>query len=238
MKIDTDTSNWVVVLFPRNKQKSVYTVRLYKTTELATSIYGKASRAQYVYTTAGEMEARIKDSLLKQYLIEITEQFSKPTEQYKASMLNKQRGLTLAADSSNLLANSGDRKAMVKGLWTLCHIVGDVIFGVPDSPENKDKFRIRLDRMTSDEGRRIWACFPKQAKVFAEALIEEGEQVLDEVELHDMARNLVACGKLKTKQDPALIWDYYASRFAKHSFVYYPGLRNKLEDHEENMAQV
>ena len=152
--------------------------------------------------------------------------------------MSKNHKLLLEEDSVNELIQLGNRDAFAKGLWTLCHIVGDQVFGLPDGKENEDKFKICLDRLTSDEGRAIWGKFTKQAQVLCQGLIDLAEPVVEESELHQMVRNLVKQGKLKTKQDPVLIWKYYASTLGDNSLIFYPGKRWKLENHNEEMNSI
>ena len=232
-----DTSQWVVALFPKNKEKSFYSVRLFKTVDHAGAHYGKSSRTRLLYVSAGEMEHRLTPAKLQEYLRDITVQFSDETEQYRSSAIRKDRALTLVEDSSDELVRLGNREALAKGLWTICHLIGDQVFGLPDSPENEDKFKICLDKLTENDG-AIWAKLAKQAKVLCQALIDLNEPVATEEELHQMVKHLVKSAKLKTKQDPVLIWKYYASYLGDLGLIYYPSKRHKREDHAEQMSGI
>ena len=228
-----DASLWAVVIFPKNKEKGLYSVRLFKTVDLAVAHYGKPARTQYIYASAGELANRLSPQKLKEYLVDITAQFSDESAQYRASEIKQSRRLTIEEDTSAYLVNNGGREALAKGLWAICHLVGDQVHGLPDSKENEDKFKINLDRLQSAEGRAVWEKFNKQSRTFCQGLIDHSELVLEESEVHQLVKNLVKEGKLKTKQDPVLVWKYYAPLLADSGFIIYPGKRHQSDEYKE-----
>lgn len=236
-KRKVDTSDWVVILHQDNLNKQHYDVRLTKTVDKAITMYGKAARQQFIYASALELERRLTSFHLKEHLKKLTRQFSVHNNRYRQSviMLGSVK-MELTPDSAEKLIADGERDALALGLWNLCHLIGDPIYGSPDSPEVEGKFRIRLDLLTGPGYETTLREFPKQARTILEGLIENAEEVMDEDEMHKFIRRLGQSGRLKTRQDPVLVWKFYAPMLGDKGLVYYPGKRHKREDHDEQMA--
>jgi len=223
------SGQWVVVLFPQNKIKDYSDVRLFPTMDAATNRYAKATRTQHIYSSPGEMVHRHGGPVLHKFLVDLVEQYDRPAERYK----------TCEIGDGELIANteihSSKRTEVADELWRVCQLIGDKTLGIVSSGDDDDKFKIRIDRMTTPEGREIWSKFPKQARQIIEALITNAKSIMTESELQKLVAKLVADRVMKTKQDPWRIFAYYAPMFGDHALLYYPGKRHKLEDHEDNI---
>lgn len=225
---------WVVVLFPQSKIKDYSGVHIFPTMDAATNRYARSTRTQNIYSSPGEMVARHSGATLLKYARGIVSEFNQENYDWvpKTSRLFKTKE-RLELDPS---LTDKDREKLANELWRLCQIVGDQVHGVSSySQDDEDKYKIRVDRLDSPEGREIWEKFPKQCRQIVEGLIKLGKSIAEESELQKMVTQLVADRIMKTKQDPWRIFAYYAPMLGDHGFLYYPGKRHKLDDHEENL---
>lgn len=220
---------WVVVLFPQTKAKDYSDIRLYPSMDAATNRYAKATRTLHIYGSPGELVHRHGGPTLHKFLVDLVDQFSSVDQRYPKCEIAKDE-LT-----ANIEIHSSQRQAVGDELWRVCQLVGDKCTGPSVNADDDEHFKIRIDRMTTPEGREKWGKFPKQARQIIEALIANAKSIMPESELHKLVSGLVANRIMKTKQDPWRIFAYYAPMFGDAGLLYYPGKRHKLEDHEENI---
>jgi hypothetical protein len=222
--------SWVVAFFPTNAHKNYSDVRLFPSMDMALLRYAKSTRTLVIYSNAGEMAHRHSPKTLTKYINDIYAQFDDPYWRYKTAEL----GDKILVPPDNL--DQFSKTELADELWEICQIVGDQCRGSAQiSDSNEDMYKIRIDRMTSEEGKAIWSKFPKQARQIIEALIRNGKSVMAEDDLQRLVIKLVADRVMKTKQDPWRIFCYYAPMIGDHRMLYYPGKRNKVEDHSENL---
>jgi len=219
---------WVVVLFPQTKSKDYSDVRLYPSLDAAVNRYAKATRTLHVYSSPGELVHRHGGPVLHKFLTDIGDQFSDARNRYRKCEIGD-------AELSVAEIHSSERAKVADELWRICQLIGDKCTGPSVGVDDDDHFKIRIDRMTTPEGRETWGKFPKQARQIIEALIANAKSIMPESELQKLVSGLVANRIMKTKQDPWRIFAYYAPMFGDAGLLYYPGKRHKLEDHEENI---
>ncbi len=225
---------WVVALFPQSKIKDYSGIHLFPSMDAAMARYAKSTRTQNIYSSPGEMVARHSGPTLLKYAKNIAAEFGQPDYEWlpKTSRAFKTKE---AIEFDNSISEK-EREKLAAELWRLCQLVGDQVRGISSySQDDEDKYKIRIDRLDSLEGREIWEKFPKQCRQIVEGLIKLGKSIAEESELQKMVTQLVADRIMKTKQDPWRIFAYYAPMLGDNGFLYYPGKRHKLDDHEENL---
>lgn len=119
-------------------------------------------------------------------------------------------------------------------VWRQFQFIGDRVTNkwLDGNPEagggGADKvFRFHIDKLKSPDGQAIIAKQPKQCRVVAEAIADEGKSFMSEEELDLFALNLKRSGKLKTKQSGERIVRYYLPTLASLGFAEYKGRKAK-----------
>jgi hypothetical protein len=83
--------------------------------------------------------------------------------------------------------------------------------------EDKDAYRHYPNLLKDKKQTFDW--YPKQARIILETIIRSLPERFLEEDIRQVITNLVASGKLKTKQDPFYVFQYYRPRFIEDGFL-------------------
>lgn len=233
--VEPEVGQWPVMLSIRTGQ-----VRVFRTPELAMSLYGAAFFIANVHLSADELLKRVRGD--KAWLAEIWRRICR-WDQASGSAWRYSPNCKLTAPT--FIAQDwleADAKTCAQWVWDLCQLVGDRV-GVhrewaepgifhPDTkftesestPRHRVEYRVELDKL-----RQELACLttkelglPRQAFVIANGLLAEERSTYSPEELDKFSIMLSREHKLKTKQDPLRVVKYYLPLLADKGWVIYP----------------
>lgn len=108
-------------------------------------------------------------------------------------------------------------------LWDFIQDVGDRLSTprMDNTGKTKENYELRLNEMArlASNDKDFEDKYNKQARTVFTALLENGRQFLTEDEIKKIILLLVADRKLKTRQKPWVIFQYYRPQFIKDGYV-------------------
>lgn len=214
---------------PRTKQKPWVDARVYLDGHHATNIHGKNARGRVLFASAEELAKRWRPALLRDYIKDL---LAEPIL-YNTSLAKTKGELFIEPQEWPT-----DGKDLAYLLWEVIMVYGDRVQGVPDSPEQDDRYTIFIDKLKANaELKPKWNMKQKQARQLLQMLLLNGHGAVREPELQAMVKNLVKTGVLKTKQDPWRVFMFYAPQFMDHGYITYPGRRKAVVEVDLDAAE-
>lgn len=121
--------------------------------------------------------------------------------------------------------------SVARALWQVLQQVGDRVSGSAGKSKSKrEGFRFDLSRLQGPGGDALMADFTRQARAILEEVRTNGKAAMSKDEVEKLVLNMAVRGRLKTKQDPCLVFYYYCPQFADAGLLEYPGRRKRGED--------
>lgn len=110
-----------------------------------------------------------------------------------------------------------------KLLWEFIQDVGDRLVApqMNMTVKVKENYELKLGKMKEliDDEKAFKETYNKQARTVFQALFEIGEQFITEDQIKKTIYTLVAERRLKTKQKPWVVFQYYRPQFIKDGYV-------------------
>jgi hypothetical protein len=199
-------NEWVVIFYPQTG-----IIRLCPTLDFAKHTLSKSS-SQFIYKSPSDFRARHDHHSLEKFWVAA----------YRNAAWRLPRTATGSLDSYQVTPPDTSTEEFSKLLWQMFQDIGDRMTA-PTIKEDrtKDHYELKLGMMNdlaSDE-ETYKKKYNNQARTVFSALLDNGKQFLSEEEIKIIILGLVSSHKLKTKQEPWIIFQYYRPQFIKDGFI-------------------
>lgn len=222
---EPDDNEWIVIFYPQTG-----VIRLHPTLEAAKRHMSKSGFISHHYRSPKDFQARYDHFTLEKFWAMIVKDV-----QWRWRKTAKGPELTEA----DLTPPDCDTERLSKELWNLMQRVGDRVRHLTSSQTRaKDHYVLNLTRLRStvaDEA-EFKKKYPKQCRIIVERLSAYETPYVLESELERMMNNLVATGKLKTKQNSWLIFQYYRPQLINDGLIVRGNEGAEESDDEEEAA--
>lgn len=203
----TAAEDWFAILYPQTGA-----LRLFPSISLARLHYNTTEITKYGYRSPIELQRRNDHHTLEKMWAKLFEHAGIGWPRTAMGPLPAETETTPPDCSTETLA---------KELWGLMHRVGDRIQRAGGSKiKSKEHYTInvpKLDVMCRDEA--AMKAYPRQCRVIILALWDLDEPYVLESTLKRMMLELLASGKLKTKQDSWLIFMFYRKQLIDDGII-------------------
>lgn len=199
-------NEWIVIFYPRTGA-----VRLCPSLDYATQTLSSKSAAQHIYKSPNDFRTRHDHHSLESFWV----------------LLHKHVSWGFPKTAVGSLENYSQQPPDVgteefcKLFWNFIQDVGDrLVAPQQEVQRSKEHYELRLSKMKElIESEDYKKTYNNQARTVFETLYQENKQFLVEDEIRSLILGLVAARRLKTKQDPWVIFQYYRPQFIKDGFI-------------------
>lgn len=203
-------NEWVVIFYP-----TTGAARLCPTLDFARNV-AKSTLTfnKHVYRSPNDFRTRHDHHELERSWVEL----------YKTAAWRFPKTATGHIENYTKTPPDVDTETFCKLLWEFIQDVGDRLT-VPQitgsKAETKEQYQLKLGAMRQlmEDEDAYKKKYNNQARIVFEALYNNYEEFLNENEIKKIILNLVAQRKLKTKQEPWTIFQYYRPQFIKDGYV-------------------
>lgn len=201
------TNEWVVIFYPQTGS-----VRLCPTLDYANHYLSAKSALTHVYKSPAVFRQRHDHDSLERFWRAV----------YKNAAFYLPKTATGTLEGHDPTPPDVDTETFANLFWQLLQDVGDrLVAPVIKTEKAKDQYELKLVAMRAlaeDEG-TYKKTYNKQARTVFSALLDYNQQFLTEDDIKKLIFELVAARKLKTKQKPWVIFQYYRPQFIKDGFI-------------------
>lgn len=200
---------WIVIFYPNTGA-----VRLCPTLDFARNTVSGSTYYTNVYKSPNDLRVKHDHATLEKAWKEV----------YKTASWRFPKTATGKLEDYTATPPDVDTETFSKMLWEFIQDVGDRLMAPMMSgtkSQTKEKYELKLGEMKKlifDE-KAFKEKYNNQARTVFEALYYNNEQFLNEEEIKVIILGLVAERKLKTRQKPWVIFQYYRPEFIKGGFV-------------------
>lgn len=203
------TREWIVIFYP-----TTGATRLCPTLDFAKNYVNGSTFAKHGYKSPADFRARHDHHALEKMWKEL----------YKSrSWAMPKSAIGKLEDYSPEPPDVGTEE-FCKLFWEFLQDVGDRLIAPQMSgtkAQTKEKYELKLAAMHQlmDDEEAFKEQYNNQARIVFRALFDHGKQFLNEDEIKRIIFTLVAERKLKTKQEPWVIFQYYRPEFIRDGYV-------------------
>lgn len=200
-------NEWVVILYPNTGS-----VRLCPTLDFARNMLSSVSQMKHIYKKPADLKERHDHHFLEKCWEMV----------HKTASWHLPKTATGSIEDYDKVPPDTDTENFSNLLWQFLQDVGDRVQAPTIRTERtKDHYELKLGKMTEliHNEEEFKKQYNNQARTVFEALWENNEQFLTEEDIKKIIFDLVAGRKLKTKQQPWVIFQYYRPQFIKDGFV-------------------
>lgn len=199
-------NEWVVIFYPQTG-----IIRLCPTVDHAEQMLSKASVLQHVYRNPNAFRQRHDHHTLETFW----------RAAYKSAKFYIPKTAIGNLEGFGPTPPDVGTEEFCRQLWDLMQAIGDRVEApTQEVQRSKEHYELKLDKMrelvADPEYKKV---YNKQARTVFEALLAEDKQFLIEEEIREIILSLVAQRRLKTKQEPWVIFQYYRPQFIKDGYV-------------------
>lgn len=200
-------NEWIVIFYPQTG-----IARLCPTLEFAKHQLSEAAALRHIYRNPNDFRARHDHAFLEACW----------KLAYKNAAWSFPKTATgQLADHSPTPPDCGTEE-FCKLFWDMLQDIGDRMVAPTIKVERtKEHYELRLGEMKKliEDEETYKKTYNNQARTVFEALFNTGRQFLSEEEIKLLILNLVSERRLKTRQKPWVIFQYYRPQFIKDGFV-------------------
>lgn len=198
---------WVVIFYPRTGS-----LRLCPTLDFARHTVSSQHSEKHIYKSPGDFRQRHDHHTLENFWRAV----------FKQASWHLPKTATGSLEQYGETPPDMDTESFVKRLWQFMQDIGDRL-STPSIKSDKSKshyeFKLGLMDALSKNEEDFKEKYNNQARTVFMALLNNNEQFMDEDDIKNLILRLVADRKLKTKQKPWVIFQYYRPQFIKDGFV-------------------